>query len=168
MLDNRDKSLDAEEQEGTLDQAGSSRRTLLKKGAGAMPAVLTLQSGASLAATSAYIGSVSRAGSNIAGHVHVLDVRKAEPLPNGTTFRFVDTNYADVYIIPDGDYYPSKGKSGTPVKADEFGRTGGIKYLDAPGNPEVVLPENLNGVLVSSTALNSIMAALDVNKIPLP
>ena len=162
MTDNRKKTDTAETKTGATKPALISRRSLLKQGAVAMPAVLTLQSGAALAASSAYIGSVSLEASRIAGHVHCLDVRNAEPLPNGTTFRFVDTDYADVYVIPDGQYYPSQGQKESYVRADRYCSTGGTKFMKADGYagfPEVKLPENMNGILVSSTALNSITAA---------
>ena len=167
MTDNRKKTNITGATTGPAKPALMSRRNLLKHGAAAMPAVLTLQSGAALAASSAYIGSVSREGSRyLDTNVLCLDVSKAERLPNGTTYRFVDTNYADVYIIPDGQYHPAKGTEDY-VMADEFCSTGGTKFLNATGNrfedlkswPQVDLPENMNGILVSSTALNSITAA---------
>ena len=167
MKDNRTQDRPIETM-GKQDQPASmSRRAMLKQAGTAMPTVLTLQSGAALAATSAYIGSTSRSGSNVAGHVFCLDVRNAEPLPNGTTFRFVNTNYADVYVIPDVQYRDAKGrgKDNPYILSDEFCRVGGSKYVDADGWPQVDLPPNLNGVLVSSTALNSVMAAMDVQKI---
>ena len=167
MTDNCKKSDAAKRRVGAGQPAKLSRRGLLKAGATAMPAVLTLQSGAALAATSAYIGSTSRAGSHVAGHVYCLVVRNAEPLPNGTTFRFVNTNYADVYVLPDGHYHDATGRSphNPYILSDEFCRVGGSKYLDADSWPQVDLPSNLNGVLVSSTALTSVMAAMDVEKI---
>ena len=162
MTDNRKNTDNTVTTESAAKPPLMSRRNLLKHGAAAMPAVLTLQSGAALAATSAYIGSVSREGSLIAGHVHCLDVRNAEPLPNGTTFRFVDTDYADVYYIPDGQYYPTQGQKELPVSAEQYCKTGGTMYLKADGYsgfPQVELPPNMNGILVSSTALMSISAA---------
>ena len=50
--------------------------------------------------------------------------------------------------------------------ADQYCRTGGTMYLDAPKWPEYDIPQNMNGVLVSSTALSSISAALDVKFMP--
>ena len=219
-----------------------------------MPAVLTLQSGAAMAASSVYIGSTERPGSRgAAGEVFCLDVRNARPLPNGTTYRFVDTNYADVYVMPDTTYHdaipdttnqvgipdatndggsgaalhPSAGWSAAPVEvqcglvevddpacspaleadvrgfapngspyrfgntpyadgyvmrdttsrnrtanrfsntrpamyADQYCIEGGSKMVKTTGWTEVELPPNLNGVLVSSTALMSISTALDL------
>ena len=167
MTDNRKNTDNTVTTESAAKPPLMSRRNLLKHGAAAMPAVLTLQSGAALAATSAYIGSVPREGARyLETNVLCLDVSKAEPLPNGTTYRFVDTDYADVYIIPDGHYHPAKGTEDF-VYADEFCSTGGTKFLNATGNqyedlkswPQVDLPENMNGILVSSTALDSITAA---------
>ena len=162
MKDNREKFDTAV---STAGPALISRRNLLKKGAAAMPAVLTLQSGAALAATSAYIGSASLAVSPDMGDVFCLDTYGAEPLPNGTTYRFVDASYADVYVMPDGNYHLKQGQNDndSSVRADEFCRTGGIKYLDASGWPKADLPANMNGILVSSTALNSIGAAFHIN-----
>ena len=170
MKDNRKNTDNAAAAASAAKPAFISRRNLLKQGAVAMPAVLTLQSGAALAASSAYIGSVSRGGSQyVGGNVLCLDTRNAEPLlPNGTTYKFVDTNYADVYVIPDGQYYATKGRDDSYVLSDEFCRTGGTKYLDASGWPQVDLPTNGNGILVSSTALSSIAAALDVKMNYLP
>ena len=178
MTDNRKNTDNTVTTENAAKPALISRRNLLKHGAAAMPAVLTLQSGAALAATSAYIGSVPREGARyLETNVLCLDVSKAERLPNGTTYRFVDTNYADVYILPDGQYHPEKGTEDY-VLADKFCCTGGTKYLNATGNrfedlnawPEVKLPDNMNGILVSSTALNSITAAFGtgVEKTMLP
>ena len=165
MKDNREKFDTAV---STAGPALISRRNLLKKGAAAMPAVLTLQSGAALAASSAYIGSVSREGSQYMGNVLCLDTYGAEPLPNGTTYKFVDATYADVYVIPDGHYHPTKGNNDPFVYSDEFCRTGGTKYLDDSGWPQADLPTNINGILVSSTALNSIATAFPINmKYPL-
>jgi hypothetical protein len=168
MKDNRKNTDNTQATTGIAKPALISRRNLLKHGAAAMPAVLTLQSGAALAASSAYIGSVSREGARyLDTNVLCLDVSNAELLPNGTTYRFVDTNYANVYIMPDGHYHSANG-SDDYVLADEFCRTGGEKVLDATGNKFVDLkgwePINLphgnnNGILVSSTALDSITAA---------
>jgi hypothetical protein len=165
MKDNHEKSDTVESTAGIAGPALISRRNLLKKGAAAMPAVLTLQSGAALAASSAYIGSASLEGPADMGDVLCLDTYGAEPLPNGTTYRFVDASYADVYVMPDGNYHPNKGQNDndSSVRADEFCRTGGIKYLDANGWPQADLPTNINGILVSSTALNSIGAAFPIN-----
>jgi hypothetical protein len=74
MKDNRKNTDNTQATTGIAKPALISRRNLLKHGAAAMPAVLTLQSGAALAASSAYIGSVSLyrqrlpGGSPIFGH----------------------------------------------------------------------------------------------------
>ena len=144
-----------------LQRASLSRRNLLKQGAAAMPAVLTLPSGAALAASSVYIGTVAGPGSKHLDGKLCLDTSNAELMPNGTTYKFVNTDYADVYYIPDGNYYPTEGIDGVPIDADDFCRTGGIRYLDGNG-PAAVMPERV-GALVSMTAVNSVAAALKVS-----
>jgi hypothetical protein len=167
MTDNRDQDHPTETT-GKKDQPASmSRRALLKQAGVAMPAVLTLQSGAAMAASSIYVGTTTRWGSHDSGNVYCMDVRNAEPMPNGTTYKFVNTNYADVYVLPDeSTYHDAKGnsKNNPGVLSDEFCHVGGSKYYNAPDWPQVDLPENLNGVLVSSTAMTSLSAAMDMQK----
>ena len=162
MTDNPKKDDLAEPKAGAARPMKISRRGLLKAGATAMPAVLTLQSGAAMAASSAYIGSAPRSGDP----VYCMDVRNAEPLPNGTTFRFVNTDYANYYELPNGTYHLKQGDKEF-IYADEFCRIGGTRHLNDAGWPDATLPTNMNGILVSSTAMMSIGTALDLKKMPL-
>jgi len=142
--------------------SGMSRRDLLRRATAAMPVVMTLPSGAALAASSVYVGTTTSGGAQYAGGRLCLDTSSAdEVLPNGTTYKYVTTTYADVYHIQDGDYYPSIGKSGTPIKADAFCQSGGTRYLYGKPEGVAVMPERV-GALVSMTAINSVAVALDV------
>ena len=170
--DNRKKDLSEETKSEGSKPASMSRRALLKQAGVAMPAVLTLQSGAAMAASSVYIGTTTRDGSrDSSGNVYCMDVRNAEPVNEaGTTYRFVNTNYADVYVLPDGSYHDVKGnsKDNPGVLSDQFCSAGGSKFLNASGWPQYDLPAGMNGngVLVSATALASVTAALDINFLP--
>lgn len=166
MTDNRKKDLPAETKSEETKPASMSRRALLKQAGVAMPAVLTLQSGAAMAASSVYIGTTTRDGSrDSSGNVYCMDVRNAEQMPNGTTYRFVNTNYADVYVLPDGNYHEAKGRGSEYILSDDYCYTGGTRFLDAGGWPQHDMPAGMNGVLVSSTALTSVAAALDIQQI---
>jgi hypothetical protein len=143
-----------------------SRRSMLRAGATAMPVVLTLQSGEALAVTSNLIGSAPGARSFNTegvydGDVLCLDTTYADPLTSGKYDLGHDGATVNV-IRPDVDYYPGAegGTSGTPIGPDEFCQAGGWRKYQEAGWNDVTLPTN--GIVVSSTALNSVSGRVTI------
>lgn len=82
-----------------------SRRALLKKGVTAMPAVLTLQSGAALARTSNLISAAPRGTTDGLGRTLCLDTNSVEPaLDSGHVYDLGAPPRADVNIISEREY----------------------------------------------------------------
>lgn len=161
--DNRKPGSDSAE---TVEQHGQglSRRAFLKAGSSAVPVVLTLQSGAALARSSNLI-SAAPDGTRVRGHAFCLDTSTAKPLLDSHKYDLGDPVYASINVLPDQRFYPTKGKSGVPVTADQFCRQGQTRYYHDSGWHEVRLPTN--GVIVSATALTSVSSRGDIlfNKI---
>lgn len=135
------------------------RRALLRGGVAAMPAILTLQSGAALARSSNLI-SAAPGSRNGDGNALCVDTSTLEQLTSGK-YDFDDPGHATVNVLPDEDYYPTNtGRSGDAWSADEFCETGGSRKFHDGGWHQVDLPSN--GIVVSSNALNSVSSRIDV------
>lgn len=146
--------------ETSIDRPASmSRRKLLKQGSAAMPAILTLQSGSALAQSSVYVGDSGDGTPPHIGNIICLDTTNAEPLPNGRTYKFVNT-FTDVNMLPDGEYYPEDNRSSTPTDAYSFCRSGGKMWLKDGGFHPVEIPKD--GIIMSASAVSSLAHGLDV------
>lgn len=94
----------------------AGRRSLLKGTATALPAILTLHSGAALARTSNLISTTEYKTSR--DRTLCLDLRSVEPVgPRGYKYD-IGNGYADVYRIPERDYYV-RGRNGSWREIDE-------------------------------------------------
>ena len=136
-----------------------SRRALLRGGVTAMPAILTLQSGAALARSSNLI-SAAPGSRNADDNALCMDTSTADQLTSGK-WDYRDPGYGTVNVIPDADYYPTteSGKSGEAWTAYTFCEAGGSRKFHDGGWHQVDLPSN--GIIVSANALNSVSSRVD-------
>ena len=92
-----------------------SRRALLRGGVTAMPAILTLQSGAALAVTSNLISASAQGTTDGLGRTMCLDTNSVTHL-SGNVFDLEEPPSAKVTIIPDRDYrVEDNNKSGGEI-----------------------------------------------------
>ena len=128
-----------------------SRRAFLKKGATAMPVVLTLQSGAALARSSNLIGAAPAGTTDLSGNTLCLDTSSVYPI--GGKYDLGEPPYARVNVIPDRRYVTVTRRGMQEVSETRvcgggtyFYREGGIQRVNLPAN----------GIVVSATALSSV------------
>jgi hypothetical protein len=155
-----------------IGNANVSRRALLRGASAALPTILTLKSGAALAASSNLMGTVKNAGQALGdgGKVQCLDMASAV---GGTPSR-LDLGpdpMLHVQYIGNRQYYrvASNGKSGDtskPVNIDQMCREGGVYWYNDRGWKSTTPGANSRGIeagfLVSATALHSFSSDIKV------
>jgi hypothetical protein len=161
MTDQDDKRTTTSVDGHTRKPAPMSRRALLRGGVTAMPAILTLHSGAALARSSNLISAApgSRDGN---GNVLCLDTSTADMLDNGK-YDYHDPGYAKLNVLEDTYYYEGPGQSGAQWTADEFcelGTSGNYKPL--AGGPLQTYNLDSPGIVVSSNAYLSLSSRISV------
>ena len=169
--------MSVKEQNGTGDAESTaskqprpmSRRALLKGSAKAMPALLTLQSGAALARSSNLISATSSNPTDAYGRTLCLDVNSVSPADGDwRVFDLGEPAYGRVSAIRERDYrrLPS-GRSDRISEAQMCQRGGTYYYYNRYGGSsywgrwrKVKVKQ---GVLVSATALSSFAGSVVVN-----
>ncbi len=133
------------------------RRKLLKLGATAMPAILTLQSGAVLARSSNLISAAPPGTTDSLGRTLCLDTNSVYPAGrSGDVYDLDEPPRADVNIISDRRYYIDKNRGSEPVSHSAMCEGGTYYFNDSNGEgwQSVELPRR--GIVVSSGAMTSI------------
>ena len=132
-----------------------SRRALLKAGACAMPAILTLQSGAALARSSNLISAAASGTRDADGNTLCLDTSDLDFLEGSKKYDLGDPAYAKINVIPDLEYYLQANRSvKPPVGPDYVCQVGYDYYYHDRGWNKISLPQN--GAIVSVAAIRSI------------
>ena len=165
MTVEKDQSTENKGIESTVDRPDSvSRRMMLRRGVTAMPAILTLHSGAALARSSNLI-SASRGSRDSKGKVWCLDTSTATYHSDIDKYDYGDHGHATVNVIPDRVYYGSDRRSGERMTADQFCEAGGTgRYRRRrQGSVRTVNLES-PGIVVSANAYNSVSTRIDVWK----
>lgn len=134
------------------------RRSMLKGTATALPAVLTLQSGAALAQSSNLINTTPYKTTDRRGRTLCLDLQSVRPARGrqGNSYDIGSHGYAEVYRIPERDYY-AKRRNGRwrPIDESALCERGGIAAHKVNGRmQEVKLPVRRGG-MISVTAVAS-------------
>lgn len=135
-----------------------SRRALLRRGVTAMPAVLTLQSGAALARSSNMISATTSRPKDAYGRTLCLDENSVDDVDR--SLRRMDLGepaYGRVTAIRDRDYRTKPRHRADRVSEARMCKSGGTYYYrvkthDGPRWRKVDVPK---GMLVSATALSS-------------
>lgn len=159
---------------GTSEPAKLSRRSLLKAGTTAMPAILTLQSGSALARSSNLISAAAPDTRDTYGRTMCLDTDSVRPATRDSgVYDVGDPAFARVTVIRDKEFFAkestqNRNRWGTAWGSDqetdddqmqrvsegEMCLRGGTYYTKTfAGWREVSLPQN--GIVVSATALSS-------------
>lgn len=134
-----------------------SRRAVLRGGITAMPAILTLQSGAALARSSNLISAATPDSRDRLGRTLCLDTNSVYPAGHSSTvFDLGEPPSARVNIITDRDYHVEKNSSSAQISEGKMCEGGVFWYKDrnSMGWQSVELPQN--GVVVSAGAMTSI------------
>ena len=142
-----------------------SRRALLKRGVTAMPAVLTLQSGAALARSSNMISATTSRPTDAYGRTLCLDENSVDDVDHAT--RRMDLGepaYGRVSAIRDRDYRMQPRRRAEQVSEARMCDSGGtyyyrVKTYYGPRWRQVDVPK---GMLVSATALSSFAGSIVV------
>jgi hypothetical protein len=145
--------------------ASMGRRAILRGGVTAMPAILTLHSGAALARTSNLI-SASPGARDINQNVWCLDTSTAvDYYPDSGKYDFGDPGYATVNVFPDTVYESGTGQSKVSMTADQFCASGGSAnyHLQGGGSPTTVTLQS-PGIVVSSNAYNSLSPRINIGE----
>lgn len=161
MPDTDEKDVTPHPATDTGSAKSMSRRALLRSGVTAMPAILTLQSGAALARSSNLISASSPDATDGLGRTMCLDTNTVEyASESGNVFDFGDPpRPASVNIITPREYHvePNRGSATiSPGAACERG--GPIFFKPEGGGPwqRIDLPQlPRSGVVVSSGAMTS-------------
>jgi len=147
------------EESGKLPEqpATVSRRALLRGGVTAMPAILTLQSGAALARTSNLISAAPRGTTDRLGRTLCLDTNSVYPAGgSGDVYDLGEPPRAEVNIISDRVYHADRNRGSDVVSKGAMCEGGTFYYNDRDGTGwhSVELP--YRGIVVSSGAMTSI------------
>ena len=138
------------------------RRALIKGAAVALPAILTLQSGAALARSSNMISTTTSDAKDGDGRTLCMDARSVTPVEGdgGNLYDLGEPPHARVQAIEERDYYwkPSRG-GWTQIDESEMCERGGTYTYNSYG-PKTV--DVRNGMLVSATALSSFAGKVDI------
>lgn len=138
-----------------------SRRAVLRGGVTAMPAILTLQSGAALARSSNLITASSPDTTDALGRTMCLDLNSVEyTSESGTAFDLGEPpSPATVNILEPRDYRVEPNRSAEKISAGVACERGGpIYYKPEGGGPwaRIDLPQYpRSGVVVSSGSMTS-------------
>jgi hypothetical protein len=136
--------------------ASISRRAMLGRGARAIPAILTLQSGAALAQTSNLVSASAIGTRDGSGRTLCLDMTSVDSVPDrSNVFDLGDPPYAEVNEITERDYRTSNNNGAPTVTEDEMCLNAGTYHYKETGQPWQELRLENRGVIVSSTALMS-------------
>jgi len=139
------------------EQSGKmSRRAVLRGGVTAMPAILTLQSGAALARSSNLISASAPGTTDSLGRTICLDTNSVYPVGTySDVYDLGEPPRAEVNIISDRVYYLEKDLSSEKVSHSAMCE-GGTYWYDERGLgwQSVELPHR--GIVVSSGAMTSI------------
>lgn len=135
-----------------------SRRKLLRSGVTAMPAILTLQSGAALARSSNMISAAPTETKDRLGRTLCLDTNSVYPVgDSGHHYDLGNPPQAEITILTDRDYKLRRNRRGSRVSEGTMCERGGTYWFNdrnGEGWQSVTLPQN--GVVVSSGAMTSI------------
>ena len=134
-----------------------SRRALVKTGTMAMPAILTLQSGAALARSSNLISAASPDTTVSRGRTICLDTDSVYP---ATRCRGVydagEPSYLRVNVIRGRDHYTKANDGMQPIGESQMRLKGGPFFSKCSGGwTRVNLPRN--GIVISATAASSFL-----------
>jgi len=151
-----------EQDAGTSVSRG--RRSLIQGAAGALPMILTLQSGAALARSSNLIVTASPdTAVDEFGRTLCMDRRTVYTADDGDgeVYDLGEPAYARVGAINERDYYSYSTSEGvnTITEAEMCERGGAYYYRSGWGMGEVKVQQ---GMLVSATALSSFAAKIDI------
>lgn len=140
------------------------RRALIKGAAGALPAILTLQSGAALARSSNMISTSSpEEAKDSYGRTLCMDGRSVSPAQGegGQVYDMGEPPYARVTAIADREYYWHSEQDGFgKIDESEMCEKGGTYYYKRRwGMGQVNVRK---GMLVSATALSSFAGKVDI------
>lgn len=141
-----------------------SRRMVLRRGAAAMPAVLTLQSGAALARSSNMISAADSKPTDGYGRTLCLDENSVERAdPGMQVMDLGEPAYGRVSAINERDYRREPRRRGEQVSEARMCENGGTYYYRRGGYrgrwSKVEVPK---GMLVSATALSSFAGSIVV------
>lgn len=134
-----------------------SRRALIRGGVTAMPAILTLQSGAALARSSNLISAAPPGTTDRLGRTLCLNTNSVYPAADSrNVYDLGDPPRAEVNVITDREYYVDKNRGSDPVSEDAMCEGGTYWYNDRDGSgwKSVQLP--YKGIVVSSGAMTSV------------
>lgn len=151
-------STDTETTERKPQRKPLSRRAILKGSVVAMPAVLTLQSGAALARSSNLISATKTSATDAQGRTLCLDVDSVYSAGgSGQVYDLGEPAYAKVSAITDRDYWTFNGYRPERITEAQMCEQGGVFYARPDryswgGWEETKVPR---GMLVSATALSS-------------
>ena len=164
MTDQDDKFGSSSADVSSGKPAPMSRRALLRGGVTAMPAILTLHSGAALARSSNLI-SASPGSRDGNGNVLCLETETgtAKMLDSGK-YDFGSPGSGTVHVLEDTYYYEGPGQGGAKWTADEFcelGTTGNFKPLSG-GKLQTYDQLQGPGIVVSSNAYMSLSSRVDI------
>lgn len=153
-------SKDRIEESGKLPEqpATVSRRALLRSGVTAMPAILTLQSGAALARTSNLISASAPGTTDVYGRTLCLDTSTVWPAgPSGDVYDLGEPPRAEVTIITDRDHrVVANNREGGEITEGAMCESVDTTFYYKDG--DVWQPVNVpsRGIVVSSGAMTSI------------
>lgn len=145
-----------------------SRRALLKCTVTAMPAILTLQSGAALARSSNLIGPANYNAKDRLGRTLCLDLKSVYPASrSGSKYDLGEPPYARVWAINAHDFHSAPSLDSPRVSQAQVCKNSVPSYYPkSDGYTEADWKEvNVHGMVVSATAMYSFAGKISLTNI---
>lgn len=159
--DQKDKT--DNQRERTASSRSVSRRALLKGTATAMPAILTLQSGAALARSSNLISAASSDTRDRLGRALCLDTRSVDSAGgSGDVFDLGPTPSAHITAINEREWHVEANRGSDEIDETALCERGGPAFYRDHGWHEENVPP---GVIVSATALMSFATSISITEV---
>ena len=151
MTENSKDSVKSDDQPESL-----GRRALLRGGATVMPAILTLQSGAALAASSNLVSAAPPGTRDNLLRTLCLDKTSVDPVPGSANlFDLGNPPRAYMYAITERNYKVAPNGGSADASEDEICMNAGTYYWKESGQPWQELHMQNQGVILSSAAVYS-------------
>lgn len=140
-----------------------SRRAMLKGSATAMPAILTLHSGAALARSSNLIGAAPSTTRDRLGRALCLDTSSVTAASSsGEAFDLGQPPYARVTAINEQEHHIEANNGSAIIDESALCERGGTAYYRDSGWHEVNVRQ---GIIVSATALTSFASSIVITEV---
>lgn len=163
-MKDQDKNIDGQPETADKPQS-AGRRSLLKGTATALPAILTLQSGAALARSSNLISTTQYKMPDRQGRTLCLDLDSVDSIRGSGVADLGPSPSPHIYAINERDYHLEANAGSATVDETTLCHRGGRAFFQDRGWQEINMPHRAPGGIVSATAIMSFAGSAVVTEL---